>query len=278
MGKDKKKQLTQLLAFVKDLYEHPDNKEFAAGIQEMVLADDDFWKRRRSSASDGMVGPDEDIRQIKEYLSLDFGIDQEDLEDYDFVSDKKVRLQLLTDYREMLRYQFGTRNHRVDFLEFCRFAHLQVEMLVNYYFEIAFDGNFGMMIDALKENYGEFKVAEKASNISEVFFKSKLFYLMSVFGWTRKDISVYLNVYEVRNRQSHRSLRNDKDLIEEVGKLLRNPSFKRADGTVDYSKATASIGQERINEYWFQVWYDRLPFEEVTGNLRKLSEAIQNTL
>ena len=39
MGKDKKKQLMQLLAFVKDLYEHPDNKEFAAGIRELVLSE-----------------------------------------------------------------------------------------------------------------------------------------------------------------------------------------------------------------------------------------------
>lgn len=39
MGKDKKKQLKQLLAFVKDLYDNPDNKDFAAGIQSLVLDD-----------------------------------------------------------------------------------------------------------------------------------------------------------------------------------------------------------------------------------------------
>lgn len=38
MGQDKK-QLTKLLAFVKDLYDHPDNKEFAAGIQAIVMDD-----------------------------------------------------------------------------------------------------------------------------------------------------------------------------------------------------------------------------------------------
>ena len=39
MGKDKNKQLRQLLAFVKDLYDNPDNKEFVAGIQSLVLED-----------------------------------------------------------------------------------------------------------------------------------------------------------------------------------------------------------------------------------------------
>lgn len=41
MGQDKR-QLTKLLAFVKDLYEDPDNKEFAAGIQAIVLNDLQF--------------------------------------------------------------------------------------------------------------------------------------------------------------------------------------------------------------------------------------------
>lgn len=36
MGQDKK-QLTKLLAFVKELYNHPDNTEFAAGIQAIVI-------------------------------------------------------------------------------------------------------------------------------------------------------------------------------------------------------------------------------------------------
>ena len=57
MGKDKNKQLRQLLAFVKDLYDNPDNKEFAAGIQELVLEDikhiqdykdKDVWTRQIS--------------------------------------------------------------------------------------------------------------------------------------------------------------------------------------------------------------------------------------
>ena len=38
MGQDKK-QLTKLLKFVKELYDDPDNKEFAAGIQAIVIDD-----------------------------------------------------------------------------------------------------------------------------------------------------------------------------------------------------------------------------------------------
>ena len=39
MDKDKQRLLTLLLSFVKEQYDHPDNKEFAAGIQALVLND-----------------------------------------------------------------------------------------------------------------------------------------------------------------------------------------------------------------------------------------------
>ena len=39
MDKDKQRLLTQLLGFVKEQYDHPDNKEFAAGIQSLVIND-----------------------------------------------------------------------------------------------------------------------------------------------------------------------------------------------------------------------------------------------
>ena len=39
MGQDKK-QLTKLLAFVKEVYDNPDNKEFAAGIRSLLGSGD----------------------------------------------------------------------------------------------------------------------------------------------------------------------------------------------------------------------------------------------
>lgn len=39
MGQDKKSKLKQLLAFIQDLYDNPDYKDFAAGIQSFVLKD-----------------------------------------------------------------------------------------------------------------------------------------------------------------------------------------------------------------------------------------------
>ncbi len=274
MGQDKK-QLSKLLAFIKELYDNPDNKDFAAGIQNMVLADKDFQKRVASSGLSGSDGTSKDIQKIERYLSLDFKLDEANLIDYSFITNEKVHQQLLSDYREMLRYQFGTRSHKVDFLEFCRFAHLQTEMLINYYFETVFQGDFGKMVAAMKANYSELYVAEKANSISDISLKSKLFYLTSAFGWDTKDKNAYLNVYEARNRQSHRSLKTDRDLISVVEQLFKDPAYKKIDGTINYAQIAARIGQNRMSEYWFQTWFERQPYEEISMNLKKLAAAIE---
>ena len=275
MGQDKNKQLTKLLAFVKDLYDNPDNKEFAAGIQSIVISDKDFMERYREATATGDPGA---LQKIESYLSLDFKIDSELLEDYSFITDEGVRRQLLSDYREMLRYQFGTRSHKVDFLEFCRYAHLQTEMLINYYLETVFKGNFTAMVNAMREAYPDFKVSDQASSASDIYLKSRLYFIGGVLDLPKKDVTAFIHVYEVRNRQSHRSLRLNRDIIAEIGEKLKDPQLKKKDGNIDYDKANKVIGKDRMGEYWFQTWFDRQPFAEVTANLRRLSDAIRNDI
>ena len=275
MGQDKNKQLTKLLAFVKDLYDNPDNKEFAAGIQSIVISDKDFMERYREATATGDPGA---LHKIESYLSLDFKIDSELLEDYSFITDEGVRRQLLSDYREMLRYQFGTRSHKVDFLEFCRYAHLQTEMLINYYLETVFKGDFTAMVNAMREAYPDFKVSDQASSASDIYLKSRLYFIGGVLDLPKKDITAFIHVYEVRNRQSHRSLRLNRDIIAEIGEKLKDPQLKKKDGNIDYDKANKVIGKDRMGEYWFQTWFDRQPFAEVTANLRRLSDAIRNDI
>ena len=275
MGQDKNKQLTKLLAFVKDLYDNPDNKEFAAGIQSIVISDKDFMERYREATATGDPGA---LQKIESYLSLDFKIDSELLEDYSFITDEGVRRQLLSDYREMLRYQFGTRSHKVDFLEFCRYAHLQTEMLINYYLETVFKGDFTAMVNAMREAYPDFKVSDQASSASDIYLKSRLYFIGGVLDLPKKDVTAFIHVYEVRNRQSHRSLRLNRDIIAEIGEKLKDPQLKKKDGNIDYDKANKVIGKDRMGEYWFQTWFDRQPFAEVTANLRRLSDAIRNDI
>jgi len=278
MGQDKK-QLRKLLAFVKEIYDHPDNKEFAEGIREMVLSDKDFQERLKEVAP----GADpESLKRIEKYLSLDYEIDEKIFPDYSVIKDDDVRARLLADFREMLRYRFGTRNHKIDFAEFCRYATLQIELLVNYYFEKRYSSDITKIIQAVIDGNSYEKDGEKQSyykpnhppkDVADIGLKFKIQTLQNEFSWQYKDISSYLNIIEVRNRQSHRSLRKDEDLIQQIGKKLNSPEFK-VDGKIDNEKAKAVLGYKTVAEYWFQVWLDKQDFDNACGEIKKMCSTI----
>ena len=278
MGQDKK-QLTKLLAFVKELYDHPDNKEFADGIREMVLGDKDFLERLKEVVPSSNPAS---LKRIEKYLSLDFEIDDKVFPDYSVIKDDDVRARLLADFREMLRYRFGTRNHKIDFAEFCRYATLQIELLVNYYFDkhyasdltkivqVVIDGNSSEK-DGEKKSY--YKPSQPPKDVADIGLKFKIQTLQNEFTWQYKDISGFLNVIEVRNRQSHRSLRKDEDLIQQIGKRLNSSEFK-TDGKTDLEKAKSVLGNKTVTEYWFQVWFDKQDFDGVCAGIKKLCSTI----
>ena len=85
------------------------------------------------------------IRKVQECLGIDFNLDQlepkQDDLDYCFIHNDLLREKASSYYREMLRYQYATRNHKRCFGEFCRLAIIQVELMLNYFFadECKFD-------------------------------------------------------------------------------------------------------------------------------------------
>ena len=284
MGQDKE-QLVKLLQFVKELYDHPDNTVFTEGIREMVLEDREFRKQLRTSPE--WLSPDPgSLQRIETYLSLDFAIDEKSLPNYLLIKDGSVREKLIADFREMLRCQYGTRNHKIDFAEFCRYAVLQMEMLVNYYFEKKFSGDINGIVAEIRASSPNYTPYPGLENVSEIALKTKLYAVRNAFAWNRSDLAPYINAVDVRNKQSHRSLKVDRDSIRETEERLKSagawnekfgkPSFaKNEDGV---TKAAAAIGQDALNEYNFQVWYDNQPFDEVVKSLKVLTEKIADTL
>lgn len=278
MGQNKE-HLTELLGFVKELYDRPDNKEFVAGIRAMVMQDKEFRKELLESSAS--CNPDA-MRRIETYLSLDYRIDSMEMPNYSLIKDKETRDRLTSDFREMMRYRFGTRNHKIDFPEFCRYATLQTEMLANYYYDKRFNSDIGRINAAVVEgNYFEkegksfYTPSSYTSVVSDIPLKSKVQAFKKQFGWQYPDISVYLNAIDVRNLQSHRSLQKYKDLIVEIGK---NPAFRDNEGKFDSEKAKATVGPKKVNEYWFQVWLDKEPFDEVITAITHLCETVAASL
>ena len=115
MGQDKK-QLTKLLDFVKEIYDHPDNKEFAAGIQSMVLKDIRDEEKEEWTAQ---------ISEIYEYcLRKNLRDQAEDL--YKSFPVKGIDDQLVNYFIEM-----EDARRKNDFDSFGLFLYLQIELVVD---------------------------------------------------------------------------------------------------------------------------------------------------
>lgn len=114
MGQDKK-QLEHLLSFVSAVYNDPDNKEFAAGIQAMIKKDLQGDKASWSGKID----------EIYEYcLKKNLHEQAEDLyKDFPLVS---IRTTLIEDYVRM-----EEARRRNDFDEFGLHLYQQIEAIVN---------------------------------------------------------------------------------------------------------------------------------------------------
>ena len=107
--------MTKLLDFVKEIYDHPDNKEFAAGIQSMVL--NDIQKEERSKWS-------KQIAEIYELCLMKNLSDQaEDL--YKDFPLTEIADQLVAHYVEM-----ENARRRNDFDSFGLNLFLQIEVIV----------------------------------------------------------------------------------------------------------------------------------------------------
>ena len=182
------------------------------------------------------------------------------------------------DYREMLRYEFGTRSHKIDFSEFCRFAVLQIEMLTNFYFDTKYKSDISVIIQVFVSNFPKFKPYPGMANVSEIQLKTKLYQLRNEFQWDRKELNPYLYAIDVRNNQSHRSLVVNKDLIRETEEKLKKAGAWTSYGKPDYLLAASAIGQDTLNEYNFQTWLDRQPFDEVTEAIKKLSDTVASSI
>ena len=263
MGQDKQ-QLAKLLYFVKAVYDNPENKEFAKGLRKIVEGD--------------IVRDEPHILNIEKYLSLDYNIDEVGNADYSFIEEDYVKEKLNADFREMLRYRFGTRGHKVDFPEFCRFAVLQIEMLVNYYYDKRYKSDINLIEQALLVDNPNTQFNQKTSQVSEIALKTKIYALRKEFGWSTTDINVYLYAIEVRNRQSHRSLTVYTDRIKEMEESFKQKGVMAENGYIYYKKIKGVINQADLNEYNFEKWYDNMPFEKIKSSMTRLAEAIKSSL
>ena len=255
--------LKQLLSFIERIYNDEDCGEFAAALRGIVGAE------HLSSAS----RTDSKIDKIEQYLALDYELDSVVNHDYDFISDRVVRDTLNADWREMMRIRYGLRGHRIDFEEYARFACLQVEMLLKYFYLKKYgDGN--ATLDAIKQNYTRNNSTFKPKFISLNLMVNNLEY---EFGWDYRTKLPLLNIVEVRNGESHRSpeefKKSERALENSINQLKKKPSL-----SPDEEKELNKLKKDLKNLRAFYTWLSSAPYKEVVDNLEMLANAIRTSI
>lgn len=199
MGQDKK-QLSKLLAFVKGLYEDFDNREFADGVNAIVL-------------SRLAITTQDEIRKIKDVLELraDPSID------YTFVKDASARKQLVIDNLRMENVLLNlSMSERERYDSFCVSAFLQVENILNYYYCEKFGKDLEAILADIEEatQYDKFPFKRVPGKtyyyVSEIAIASKIQAFCNQFlpySAERRDytLSNLHKLRTIRNGLSHRA-------------------------------------------------------------------------
>lgn len=234
-------------------------------------------------------GYDKRIANIEEYLGLDFYADSmPSAIDYSYIKEVDVRAQLISDNREMLRFRYGTRFHEVIFEEFCRYAQLQAEMLINYFYYHK-DNTVQNAIEHIKQYNQKAKIDSNIQNLTSVPFSVKLWAFCDEFKQTKaKDTFDF--VREVRNHQSHRAPSEDNFSFFEYQKKLMSWGIKiKNDGSFDYYATKADDiayniyvskvqGKPEFRLYQYYAWFNKKPYDEVIARLEDISQTVKNNL
>ena len=226
----KKENLTKLLTLVKEIQKDPKNKWF----KDALLAD--IFGIDENTESQTWISK---INMIEKYLSID-GFQ---VIDYSFIENERVRNQLICDNIEMSRHRLGKRTGKVDFEEFCRFATLQIEEMLNYFFYQKFEGNQDDIIKYFSQKINKILNVDRLTDISLV---SKL---TAFANEVNLDNRIRINIrkmIDVRNSLSHRMTIGKYDAQE----LMKMAVDRNLLGFVDYSilpKEDKAIAQEAKN-------------------------------
>ncbi|MBQ7237650.1 MAG: hypothetical protein IJS20_02550 [Bacteroidales bacterium] len=232
----------------------------------------------------------ERISHIEKYLGLDYYSDfSSSIIDYSYIQEVDVRTQLISDNREMLRFRYGTRFHSIIFEEFCRYAQLQAEMLLNYYYYKK-NSTISDTINHIKKFNASAKIDSSVKSLGAISFSTKLWAFGNEFKLSKETKETFDYVREVRNFQSHRSpSEQDFSYFDYQKELVDRGIQLKADGLFDYYNTKKdplvyNIYESKIKNtlefkmYQYYSWYNKKPYDEVISSLKDISETIKKNL
>lgn len=230
------------------------------------------------------------ILNIEKYLGLDYLLDsQTSIIDYSFVSDINVRMHLISDNREMQRFRFGTRYHKIDFEECCRYSMLQGEMLLNYYYYNKGE-NISEIVDYIKRFNSRVTISEKIVSLTEISFNVKMWAFKNEVDFDRSIGILWDYIRKVRNSISHRSIEKEEFQIKKYRERLLSMKMPLAEnGLVNPYKLTEGSQEKNLynnmiyntdeyKKYCYLLWLKREPYDDLNKSLMYLVEQVQQNI
>lgn len=281
-----KENLQKLLEFLdKSILHEPENKWFVEELR----------KRINPIGSGGNCKETkEKIDKIEKYLGLDYELDSAyPLIDYKFIKDQYLRECFESDWREMMRWYCGTRNHSKDFSEFCRYALIQLERLLNTFYFNTHNGNFED-IKAIILQYATWAtIGEKVKTIEGIPFAVKFDAFKKEYN-INKDLSDIIDkIRDVRNTTSHGSSvpdSNEKFFQKHYEELLNQGYPTNSIGLVDWAELKKDPQlynvyhnfKKNTDEHQLYIklsWQlKKKPFDEVYKALSEFVEVIKSKM
>lgn len=192
-------QLEVLIKHILDISNFDLNGQFKEKLAQIIHSECGYTRK-----------DDNQINLKLNWIAKYMQIEGYDRIDYSRVEDKVVRNQLSRDCIEMTKHRLGQYDYTINFDEFCRFAQMQVEELINYYYIKKFDKDFYKVVAFILDNINRSDKKKNYSfvNMSEIGHLSyylKISSLVEAFnlGYESKNCLLFIN--NLRNEASHRN-------------------------------------------------------------------------
>lgn len=251
--------------------------------------DAELRKKLQITSSTRSVYDTERMARIEKYLGLDFYVDTKpSIVDYSFIKLPDVKAQLISDNREMMRFRYGTRYHEVDFAEFCRYAHFQIEMLLNYYYDIVNQSDLNSVKEQIKHYNPKAEGVEKAASLGAIAYSTKLWAFKNEF---RINYDLCENLRKVRNELSHRSVSEDRISVDSYQKYLKGKgiplnskggvslNWRDKEADKDLKELYKQIQNTKdFKHYKYLIWYYARPFDDIVNGLNEIASIIRTAL
>lgn len=228
------------------------------------------------------------IGAITQYLALDNQLDRaESTIDYSWVNDEFTREQLFADFREMLRYRWNCRSHKADFFEFCKFAHFQIEGLINYYYRVKCNNDINSVKCHILKYLPNARL-DYSKTLESISCSTKMV-AYSIESRSLEKLPYSLNlrteiIRNIRNEQNHRNVNEDSDDLEITSyrKELEDKGLSfNSYGELKYSNNQTfkeELNSDDFKEYHKLIYMKNEFYDLVFDTLKQFTENIKSNI